>query len=179
MLRYIKAVLISAFFYSPAFAFNVGPYKMGMTDAEARKVGIGTCVPDQDKANRVVCDVRGAGVPSEGVREASIYFDGSKRIVEIKIVIEKDFVKDVYPKLNIKDCPEKLSNGRWCFSPPSLERAIWSDYSGPCNFRWCKGVKEPLRIHIEHDKAHLQSFLAAKARDAKRRQFTDSIQTGR
>ena len=179
MIRNINAVLISAFLSSPAFAFNVGPYKMGITDVETRNAGIGICVPDRYKSNRVDCDVRGAGVSSEGVREANIYFDRSKRIVEIKMVIEKDSVNDVYPKLNIKDCPEKWSNGRWCFSPPSLERTIWSDYSGPCNFRWCKGIKEPLRIHIEHDKAHLQSFLAAKARDAKRKQLTDSIQTGR
>jgi hypothetical protein len=178
MLRDIKTVLIAAFLSTPAFAFNVGPYKMGMTDAEARKVGIGACAPDRDQVNRVACDVRGVGVPSEGVREATIYFDRSKRIVEIKMVIENDFVKDVYPKLDIKDCPEKWSNGRWCFSPPSLERTIWSDYSRPCELRWCKGVKEPLRIHIEHDKARLQSFLAAKARDAKRKQLADSIQTG-
>jgi hypothetical protein len=171
--------LLIAGFAAPAFSFNVGPYKMGMTDADARKVGIGICAPDRDKVSRVACDVRGFGVPSEGVREASISFDRSKRVVEIKMVIEKDFVTDVYPKLEIKNCPEKWSNGRWCFSPPSLERSIWSDYSRPCQLRWCKGVKEPLRIHIEHDKAHLQSFISAKARDAKRKQFANSIQTGR
>jgi hypothetical protein len=108
MIRNINAVLISAFLSSPAFAFNVGPYKMGMTDLEARKAGIGTCVPDRYKSNRVDCDVRGAGVPFEGVREANIYFDRSKRIVEIKMVIEKDSVNDVYPKLNIKDCPREV-----------------------------------------------------------------------
>ena len=179
MSKYQATFLIAAVFSLPATAFNVGPYRIGMSDSEARKIGIGVCSPDPLKKNRVVCDVRGEFVPSIGIREANVYFDSGRRLVEIKMVIESDHEKEVFPTLNIRTCPEKWSNGRWCYSPPSEVRAIWHDSSSrPCQFRWCKGIKEPLRISLMHDSSHVRAFFTTKERESKRSRFAESIQSG-
>lgn len=70
-------------------AFDVGPYRIGISVAETHKVGIGNCSPDISNPSlrtRSVCEVSGEARPLDGAREAKTWVDSSRRIVEISAV---------------------------------------------------------------------------------------------
>lgn len=171
----LRIALMGALFFSThAQAFNVGPYRIGMTAAEARKVGIGNCSPDT--GNRIVCEVSGEMTALNGVREAKIWFGTNRRVNEINAVIDAATARTIEPQLKMGPCPTKWANGPWCYSQPDLVRKIWRDSSRGCNDqRWCNGP-EPLRIHVEHDRSFVKSFIAARERQARQENEVAAIQ---
>lgn len=153
-------------------AFNVGPYKMGMSAAEARKIGIGVC--SSDTRNRIVCDVAREATALSGAREAKIWFDSSRRLSEISVVIDASNVAAIEPMLKMAPCPPKWAHGQWCYALPDLVRKVGYDQPSKMIFR--SRPVEPLRIHVEHDRQHVKSFLAARKREARENREVAAIQ---
>lgn len=166
--------LMVALLSQSAFGFNVGPYRLGMSASEARKIGIGECQPDT--RNRVVCNVSHELTVLNGAREARIWFDSNRRIVEMSVVIDAASEGAVLPNLDMGACPANWSNGPWCYKSPDLVRRVWHDSSKGCNDRrWCKGA-EPLRIHVNHDRAFVDSFAKQRARRTREEREVAAIQ---
>jgi hypothetical protein len=165
-----------------AQAFNVGPYRIGMTAVEARRVGIGRCSPDISNPyvrNRIVCEVSGEATPLNGTREAKIWFDSSRRVNEIYVVIDDAAAGTVEPKLKMAPCPAKWENGPWCYKQHDLVRKVWRDSSRGFKPHWLRDMKEPLRIHVEYDRAHVKSFIAARERQTRQDREVAAIQGNR
>jgi hypothetical protein len=163
-------------------AFDVGPYSLGMSAAQARKVGIDSCHENEYK--RVVC--RPNAMPLlPGLEDAKVEFNQSGRLVQIKVSYRLDSssadwsrVRDIawQRELSIASCPDNWGNGHWCYAAPDKTRII--EYASGRPFRRSREYFS-FSVRAEVDKAHVDAFVRSRREQEARLKNAERIQSGR
>ncbi len=160
--------------------FGFGPYRLGMTNSQAKKIGIGGCVSDSNIFTYVKCDVTSEmkSIVSE-VNSASVTFDSKTKVLrKVEVSIKDGNFSDALARLKVESCPANwgaTGNTGWCYRTPNQTRLI--SVEGPCQWRHCSNSTY-IKMRAEIDSRHVHSFLIKRTRLEKQERQVRSIQNG-
>jgi hypothetical protein len=167
-----------------AFAFNIGPYQLGMTNKAAKKFGLDWCGVYSGNSKLIECGVESTLVSVENLQEARLFFwRGTSTLQSIKVVLEYQSESDyrangvtglerAYSQLRMKKCSVTSSGSYsrdigWCYNPPSFTRLISVDRMGEFVARATRKRMVWVNIRAAIDPKHFTSF-KKRQREAER-----------
>lgn len=160
--------------------FGYGPYRLGMTNSQAKKIGISGCVSDSKTFTYVNCDVTSEmkAIVSE-VNSASVTFDSKTKVLrKIEVSIKDGNFSDALARLKVKSCPANwgaADDTGWCYRAPNQTRLIIVE--GPCQWRYCS-KSTYIKMRAEIDSKHVHGFLIKRDRLKQQDRQVRSIQSG-
>lgn len=161
-------------------AFSFGPYRLGMTNSEAKKFGIGGCATDSNIFTYVKCNVTSEirSIVSE-VNSASVTFDSkTKMLRKIEVSIKDGNFSDAMARLKVESCPKNwgaIGHTGWCYKAPNQTRLI--NIEGPCPWRYCS-KSTYIKMRAELDSKHVHDFLNQRALVERQNHQVRAIQSG-
>ena len=104
--------------------FSFGPYHLGMTNGQAKKIGISGCVSDSSISTYVNCDVTSEmKAIVSGVNSASVTFDSKTKVLrKIEVSIKDGNFSDALARLKVESCPANwgaTGDTGWCSRAPT------------------------------------------------------------
>ena len=167
---------------SPSWAFNVGPYKLAMSNASAKKLGFEYCEQDPSTSRFIRCSIqKSLSSITTGVEKAYIHFDKSFRTIKaINVTLSKVPFDFAMERLSIAKVADHVQNDGlrgWSYQLPNQARLITTE--GPCIWRYCDKTTDLIHIRMEIDPAHVRGYLNTKKQMAQAERDISHIESGR